>query len=81
MRRFFSVASYELPTPFTSMKLQIQALMQGFERGDGQAFTLQRIHRLLEQSDRQILRLTRLIDDMLNISRFRTGQLAIPRWS
>ncbi len=74
---FVSIASHELRTPLTSMKLQIQALKRSLERGDDEALSRERVLKTIEQSDRQIHRLTRLVEDMLDISRVNTGKLQI----
>ncbi len=74
---FLSIASHELRTPLTSMKLQLHLMQRGVERGEPGAYAPERVRRLVEQSNRQIARLTRLIDDMLDISRIQTGRLVI----
>jgi PAS domain S-box-containing protein len=76
---FLSVASHELRTPLTSMKLQVQGLKRVLERGDLAAVTPERLRILLEQSDRSIQRLTRLIEDMLDVSRIQSGRLELRR--
>ncbi len=73
---FLSVASHELRTPLTSMKLQIQGLQRALH-ADHEHVSRERIVKTIEQSDRQINRLTRLVEDMLDISRANTGRLKI----
>lgn len=72
---FLSIASHELKTPLTSLKLQAQVMKRAIEKNDPMAITPQRIKALVEQIDSQSTRLTRLVDDMLDISRIRTGRL------
>jgi len=63
---FLGIASHELKTPLTSLRLQLQMAQRG-SRLDAE--------RLLKQANR----LARLIDDMLDITRMDAGKLAINR--
>ena len=72
---FLSVVSHELKTPLTGLKLQSQLLRHLREKGDATAYSPERIDGLIEQVDLQVNRLTRLVDDMLDISRIQTGRL------
>ncbi len=74
---FLSIASHELKTPLTSLKLQAQVMLRGIGRNDPRVFTPERVKILVKQFDDQTTRLTRLVDDMLDISRIRTGRLQI----
>ena len=76
---FLSIASHELKTPLTSLKLQAQVIRRSMEREDQGAFSKERMKSLVDQTDRQTLRLERLVDDMLDISRIRTGRLTIEK--
>lgn len=73
---FMSIASHELKTPLTSLKLNVNLMKRMVDKGD---YTPKRISQFSEQTDRQIQRLERLINDMLDISRIRTGKLVINR--
>ncbi len=72
---FLSIASHELRTPITSMKMQTQHMRKRIASGDPAAFSPERITRLVEQTERSIGRLSRLVEDMLDISRIATGRL------
>lgn len=74
---FLSIASHELKTPLTSLKLQSQMFKRHVERKDREAYSPERIQRFMAEADKQVSRLTRLVDDMLDISRIRTGRLSI----
>ena len=74
---FLSIASHELKTPLTSLKLQSQMFRRAIERKEEDPYSTERVDRLVEQTDRQVRRLGRLVDDMLDISRIRTGRLSI----
>lgn len=76
---FLSIASHELKTPLTSLKLQAQVMMRAISRNDPAALSQEKVSHLVKQIDNQTTRLTRLVDDMLDISRIRTGRLKIVR--
>lgn len=72
---FLSIASHELKTPLTSLKLKAQTLRRAMDRGG--PLPSEKVQSLLDQTDKQVGRLSRLIEDMLDISRIRTGRLAM----
>lgn len=74
---FLSIASHELKTPLTSLKLHIQMFRKKIERENEAAYTHARIDTLIDQIDKQVTRLSRLVDDTLDISRIRSGQLTL----
>lgn len=73
---FLSVASHELKTPLTSLRLQIQAMQRNFIKGRKEAFSMERVGEMITSNDRQITRLVRLVDDMLDLSRIESGKLS-----
>jgi PAS domain S-box-containing protein len=72
---FLSTASHELKTPLTSMQLMTQMMRRNHERGQANAYSPQKLTRLFVQIDKSVRRLTRIIDDMLDVSRISTGKL------
>lgn len=76
---FFSIASHELKTPLTSLKLHTQMIQRGIKQKDPTAYSIERINALIEQTDKQTQRLERVVDDMLDISRIKTGKLTIEK--
>lgn len=65
---FFSVASHELRTPITAMKLNTQLMHLTYPQ-----ISLEAISKL----DRQVGKLSKLVDDMLDISRLSRGRLEL----
>lgn len=76
---FLSIASHELTTPLTSLRLQVTTFQRGRERGDSKVYTREWINHYVEKAERQVRRLTRLVDDMLDFARIRTGQMRIQK--
>ena len=71
---FMSIASHELKTPLTPLKLQLGALLALDEAGQQ---PLPR--RSLEIADRQVVRLERLVNGLLDVSRIASGRLVLER--
>lgn len=74
---FMSIASHELRTPLNGLLLDVQLRRMRLEQGREDAFTLERLNEMVARDERQIRSLSRLIDDMLDVSRIRTGKLSI----
>ena len=51
---FVAIASHELKTPLTSLKLQLQMFQRGIERNDPYIYTPEKINSLLDKNSRQI---------------------------
>lgn len=71
---FLSVASHELRTPLTSILLQSQMLDRSLVLGTFSRDKGSSINGVIEH---QVKRISRLVDDMLDISRIRTGKLTL----
>ena len=74
---FISIASHELKTPLTPLKLQTQSLSRTMKRSVQDPVVIEKMDRMIETTDRQIGRLSKLIDDLLDISRINVGQLQL----
>ena len=74
---FLSIASHELKTPLTSLKLQLQLRSLNLRRKKLEPFTEDNLAKLFAADLHQIDRITRLIDEMLDISRIESGKLTI----
>lgn len=61
---FISICSHEIKTPVTSMKLQFQMAQRLMDRGDQRAFDPAETAKRIASTNRQLDRMTRLIDDM-----------------
>ncbi len=70
-KEFLSASAHELKTPITMLKLLSQAHMAKAMRSKDNSVNLKD----LELIDRELNRLTRIIDDILDSSRFETGKL------
>jgi PAS domain S-box-containing protein len=75
---FLSIASHELKTPLTSLRLWIQTLQQQL-KDNIHDLNPEKVQKFLTRADRQTTKLNRLVDDMLDISRIRTGVLSIQK--
>ncbi len=71
---FINMASHELKTPITSMKLYIEALKSTLEKqGDARSTAL--LLRIKDQTER----LQHLVYDLLDVSRIQTGKLSFTK--
>jgi PAS domain S-box-containing protein len=72
---FLSIASHELKTPLTSLQLQVQILERLMRQQATSDLASSRAAKILNGADRQIKRLSRLIGDLLDVSRIARGRL------
>ena len=71
---FIAILSHELKTPLTSLRSYVQlALRKAKERDD--PFTVS----VLERADNQSLKMTKMIQDFLNLSRLKEGKMSLNR--
>ena len=76
---FFMIASHELKTPITSLKLKLQTLMRSFERQEKEKLSDEYILASLKFADRQITRFVKLIEALLNLASITKGKLNLER--
>jgi PAS domain S-box-containing protein len=74
---FLSVASHELRTPLSTLQLQIQTLLQTPPRLPQAVLSAEQITPKLEMAQRQIERLTRLVGELMDVSRITVGRLRL----
>jgi signal transduction histidine kinase/CheY-like chemotaxis protein len=69
---FLSIASHELKTPLTTMKLQTEHMQRSLGRGEGNT---ERMGRSLSSTQLQLDRLALLVQNLLEVSRIAAGSL------
>ncbi|MBZ4394256.1 ATP-binding protein [Myxococcus sp. XM-1-1-1] len=72
---FLSLASHELRTPLTSLRLQAQLLRRLAEGQPQETLGSPKVQGKLDTTERQLRRLGALVDNLLDVSRIRTGKL------
>jgi signal transduction histidine kinase len=75
---FLSVASHELKTPLTSLKLSVQSLIEQAPVVANAAEGA-RLARSFELAERQVRRLEKLINNLLDVSRIAVGRFPLQR--
>jgi two-component system, chemotaxis family, CheB/CheR fusion protein len=73
---FLSIASHELKTPLTSLKLQLQMAIRNVRRRRGVPSPAEDVP-IFERALKQVTALEELIEDLLDISRIQTGRLKL----
>jgi PAS domain S-box-containing protein len=78
---FLVVAGHELNTPLTCLKLEVQRLTRQLgQDGEGKpGLPPPRVAQSMERTDRQLRRLSRLVTDLLYVSRLHGGRLPLER--
>lgn len=74
---FMSIVSHELKTPLNTLILEVQLRKLQLGRNNFAAFSEDKLRQMVDKDERQVQSLIRLIDDMLDVSRIRTGRLSI----
>ena len=74
---FMSMVSHELRTPLNTLYLETQVRKLHLSKGNTVHFGPDRLPAMIERDQRQIQSMVRLIDDMLDVTRLRSGTLTI----
>jgi signal transduction histidine kinase len=74
---FMSMVSHELRTPLNTLYLETQVRKLHLSKGNLAPFSPERLPAMIERDQRQIQNMVRLIDDMLDVTRMRSGALSI----
>lgn len=74
---FMSIVSHEVRTPLNGLILETQLRKLHLAKDNASAFTMEKLRAMVDRDERQIQSLIRLIEDMLDVSRIRTGKLSI----
>src|SRR5436305_684204 len=75
---FLSIASHELKTPLTALQLQAQLLRRFVERNQ-LGISNEMGERVIQAVERQVKRLSRLTNDLLDVSRIASGRFELNR--
>jgi signal transduction histidine kinase len=76
---FISIASHELKTPLSAVRLQIQLLARDAKKDLLKSYTVEKVNSFLGVFNRQVDRLTELVETMLDVSRISAGQLTLEK--
>jgi PAS domain S-box-containing protein len=77
---FIMLASHELRTPITPLKLQVQFIIHQIKKGlAGEKVAPEEFLKVLGSAEQQLDRLNRLIEDLLSDSRISSGRLTVNR--
>ncbi len=76
---FLSVASHELRTPLSALQLQIEMLLEPPRRDPTAVVSPEQLKKKLQVAARQVDRLSRLISELLDVSRITAGRLSLER--
>jgi PAS domain S-box-containing protein len=68
---FISTASHELKTPLAALMLQMEMAKRSSN------LSPEKVSKILDNTHRDVLRLKRLVDDMLDVSRIASGKLSM----
>ena len=74
---FMSLVAHELRTPLNTLFLETQMRSLQLKRGNLPAFNPDQMGGMIKRDERQIKAMIRLIDDMLDVSRMKSGTLSI----
>ncbi len=76
---FLSIASHELNTPLTPLKLQVQSLNWFIEQGTLSSLSPERLKVMVNVLDRQIDKIANLIRDLMDVTRISQGTLVLDK--
>jgi signal transduction histidine kinase len=76
---FLSIASHELKTPLTALQLQVQLLERALTAVREGSLDRRRVERFLDGARRQMRRLAKLVNDLLDVSRGPGGKRELQR--
>lgn len=76
---FLSIASHELKTPLAAMLLQIQTALHNIRTVSLANFSVESLLKMLQSTEQQSKRLSKMINDLLNVSLITTGRLDLEK--
>jgi PAS domain S-box-containing protein len=74
---FLSIASHELRTPLTPLLIQLQRLVSTRSKTTIENLGADRLRAILVRAERQVQRLGKLVDNLLDVSRIGAGHLEL----
>jgi PAS domain S-box-containing protein len=74
---FLSIAAHELKTPLTALQLQVQMLQRAMRPGMEASRSSERLTGTIHGVERQLKRLSKLVNDLLDVSKIASGRLAL----
>jgi PAS domain S-box-containing protein len=74
---FLSIASHELKTPLTGLQLQLSGMQRAFRKQPFDITKLPKMSERLDILDREVERIVKLVDDLLDVSRAASGHLQL----
>ena len=75
--QFLAIASHELKTPVTSMLLQVQTAIHNIRNVSLANFSVANLLKMLEGTEQQSQRLSKMVNDLLNLSLITTGRIEL----
>ena len=76
---FMSMVVHELRTPLSVLAMEVRVRQHQIAAENATFFAPENLSRMFERNQRQVRSLTRLIDDMLDVSQIQHGKLSIRR--
>jgi signal transduction histidine kinase len=73
--QFLAIASHELKTPVTSMLLQVQTAIHNIRNVSLANFSVVTLLKMLEDTETQSKRLSKMVNDLLDLSLITTGKI------
>lgn len=77
--QFLSIASHELKTPLTTLKLQNELRKHEIAKVGIENLAPAKIEKMILSNEKQLERLIRLVDDMLDVSRLTLGKFQLEK--
>ena len=76
---FLAIASHELNTPITPLSLQMQSFLRMIEKGTLATTSPERLTGMLKNSYSQVERLSRLIQELVDVTKLSSGRLWVEK--
>jgi PAS domain S-box-containing protein len=76
---FLSIASHELRTPITPLKLQLQTIKSLASKKMFESYPVEKLDQMFSIADRQMERFQKLIEELLDVSRISAGRLKLEK--